>query len=133
MAINGDHDFFRHAGFIFDPLQQRAKLGKFRAAPANARCIDMAGFIGRKIGNRRIRSALWLLPVKPNNARVKAYRWQHTVQRGRRDAFGQRLLPHLAKVGPKSSLMRIIGAFGGWRGNILGGACGPKQARTGAD
>jgi hypothetical protein len=93
----------------------------------------MAGFIGRKIGNRRIRSAFGLLPVKPDNAGIKAYRRQYPIERGRGDAFGQRLLPHLAKIRAKSSLMRIICAFGGWRGNILGGACGSEQARTGAD
>jgi hypothetical protein len=93
----------------------------------------MAGFVGRKIGNRRIRSAFWLLPIKPNNARVNAFRRLPSVERGRRYALGQRLLPHLAKIRAKSSLMRIICAFGGRRGNILGGACGPKQARTGAD
>jgi hypothetical protein len=93
----------------------------------------MAGFVGRKIGNRRIRSALWLLPVKPNNARVKAYRRQHPVERGRRDAFCQGLLPHLGKIRAKSGFMRTIGAFSGRCGNILSGAGGPKQARAGAD
>ena len=57
----------------------------------------------------------------------------HAIERRRRNAFCQRLLPHLAKIRTKSSLMRYIGAFAGWRCKFLCGAGGPKHARTGAD
>ena len=120
MAINGNHDFFRHAGFFLNPLQQRPKLRIFKAASSNARRIHMGCFIGCKVRHRRVGCAFWLLLVQADYGSVKAQRWQHAVKRCSGNAFAQRPLPHLQQIRPKTSFMDVCAGNGCGHGRPRG-------------
>src|SRR3546814_14645844 len=101
MAVNGDHDLLRHAGFRLDPREPGAVCEIGRAAAADARRVDMLAAIRLELGNGGVGAAAGLVLVELDDSGIWRKATNHTVQRHVTIAHRPRLRAVRLDFGPK--------------------------------